>query len=195
MHSRVIPLIKNIFASFLPDNITSIKDPTISLKCGFKLRKYLLEHKNAILKEEAPENICNLIKDKTVLLKLTDITWLNSFLQQKNESTDLLQGNELDDEIKNFLSDKNISDRTNPDTNIYLHEVLEGCDLVLPQNEVIKRNPVLEARIKKLQKEQEEREYKAMTKNVDMTKKFAVEDSLAYQSKFYVEKKTLQVQQ
>lgn len=147
----------------------------------------MLEHKSAILNEEAPENIRKLINDdEMILLKLTDIIWLNSFLKQKNENTELLEGDDLDSEIDKFLSDKSTYDRTNPDESVYLHELLDGCDLVLPQNEVIKRNPILEARIKKLQKEQEEREYKAMTKNVDMTKKFAVEDTLAYQSKFFL---------
>jgi len=47
-----------------------------------------------------------------------------------------------------------------------LYEALSGCQVLLPSPVFPERNPVLEARCKKLRFEQEEREYKAMTQNI-----------------------------
>lgn len=65
----------------------------------------------------------------------------------------------------------------------YLHKLLEGCEIVLPQPPVIERNPELEARIQRLKKEQEDRQYKAMTKNVDNVRMHHPDDSIGYQMK------------
>lgn len=167
----------------MADNITSIKDPTISVKSTPKLVHYLKEHEKNIsnFKQKAPNNIKKIITEKNVLLKLTDILWLDSFLKHNNKNVNLLETEELDIEIENFLNSKTNTKSDLIVKNVYLHELLDVSQLILPRNEVVERNPVLEARIKILQKEQEEREYKAMTRNVDMTKKFAVEDTLAYQ--------------
>lgn len=65
-------------------------------------------------------------------------------------------------------------------TELFLHEVLR---LKLPKNEVAERNPVLEARCQKLKAEQEQKEYRNMTKNVDSFRKHIPEtDTIAYQS-------------
>lgn len=78
-----------------------------------------------------------------------------------------------------------LTEKRNVDSNckIYLHELLEDSKLILPQNEIIERNPELEARCVKLRLEQDARRYRAMTKNVDTTKKHVPEDTIAYQSK------------
>lgn len=44
------------------------------------------------------------------------------------------------------------------------------------------RNPELEARVQRLKKEQEDREYRAMTKNVDTVRMRHPDDSIGYQS-------------
>ncbi|XP_075237320.1 uncharacterized protein LOC142333725 isoform X3 [Lycorma delicatula] len=62
-----------------------------------------------------------------------------------------------------------------------LHELLIGCDVILPQPIEIPRNSELEARIQRLKLEQQEREYKAMTKNVDNVRVKQPEDTIAYQ--------------
>ncbi|XP_067010969.1 transmembrane protein 199 [Anabrus simplex] len=65
----------------------------------------------------------------------------------------------------------------------YLHELLQGCEISLPEPEQLPRNPELEARVQRLRKEQEAREYRAMTKNVDATTMRLPEDTISYQLK------------
>ncbi|XP_030022401.2 uncharacterized protein LOC115441671 isoform X1 [Manduca sexta] len=65
----------------------------------------------------------------------------------------------------------------------YLHELLKGVQVEMPNNKVIKRNPVLEARCVKLRAQQEAREYRKMTKSVDNVRMRFPEDSINYQLK------------
>lgn len=89
-------------------------------------------------------------------LNLNDLRWLNKHLTVQR------------------AADENVG---------YLHELLEGSKLVLPQNEIIERNPVLEARCVRLRRQQDERVYKTMTKNVDCSRTHAPDDTISYQSK------------
>lgn len=66
----------------------------------------------------------------------------------------------------------------------YLCDVIDGADFKLPENEVVARNPVLEKRIQRLMREQEQRVYNSMTKNVDSSRKFEPEETISYQCKF-----------
>jgi len=63
------------------------------------------------------------------------------------------------------------------------HDLIIGCDIKLPQPVAEPRNQELEARIQRLKAEQANREYKAMTKNVDAVRRREPEESIAYQSK------------
>lgn len=65
----------------------------------------------------------------------------------------------------------------------YLHQLMEHSEIILPQNEYIERNPELEARCQRLRKEQEQRQYEQMTKNVDNSQKHRPDDSIGYQIK------------
>uniref|UniRef100_A0A182TS27 Endoplasmic reticulum-based factor for assembly of V-ATPase n=1 Tax=Anopheles melas TaxID=34690 RepID=A0A182TS27_9DIPT len=65
----------------------------------------------------------------------------------------------------------------------YLHALLAGCRLKLPENPICERNPELEARCQRLRKEQEDREYHRMTKNVDSIRKHMPEETISYQMK------------
>lgn len=96
------------------------------------------------------------IQTVEISLYLSDLSWLNQFLATL---------------------------RADGIANVYLNDLLETCHLELPQNELLARNPVLEARCKKLREEQQNREYRKMTKNVDATLKHYPEDTIAYQSK------------
>ncbi|XP_041455555.1 transmembrane protein 199-like [Lytechinus variegatus] len=49
---------------------------------------------------------------------------------------------------------------------LYLHELLEGADVYHPPLKQPERNPELVARLERLKAEQEDREYRRMTKNV-----------------------------
>lgn len=90
-------------------------------------------------------------------VNLNDLKWLNEVLQEKRNE--------------------------DPECDIYLHELLQNSKLILPRNEIVERNPVLEARCVKLRLQQDARRYRAMTKNVDTSKKHIPEDTIAYQSK------------
>lgn len=63
------------------------------------------------------------------------------------------------------------------------HDLIIGCDIKLPQPVAEPRNQELEARIQRLKAEQANREYQAMTKNVDAVRRREPEESIAYQSK------------
>lgn len=83
------------------------------------------------------------------------------------------------DWLYNYLQSKKSNNIDVP----YLHELLAGANIEVPDNKVIKRNPILEARCVKLRKQQEAREYRKMTKTVDNVRLKFPEDSIAYQSK------------
>ncbi|KAK9505179.1 hypothetical protein O3M35_009289 [Rhynocoris fuscipes] len=61
------------------------------------------------------------------------------------------------------------------------HELLTGVEVVLPKPVEKPRDPVLEARIRKLKAEQEEREYRDMTKDVDPVRRFLPDETIGSQ--------------
>ncbi|XP_013194666.2 uncharacterized protein LOC106138157 [Amyelois transitella] len=83
------------------------------------------------------------------------------------------------DWIYKYLKEKRNEDKDVP----FLHVLLEGVDVVMPDNELIKRNPILEERCVKLRAQQEAREYRKMTKSVDNVRIRFPEDSISYQLK------------
>lgn len=95
----------------------------------------------------------------TLTIDLKDLKWLNKAIKDRRDSDDKFD--------------------------LYLHELIETSKLILPKNETIERNPVLEKRCAKLRLQQEQREYNAMTKNVDNARREIPEDSIASQSKFF----------
>lgn len=95
----------------------------------------------------------------TLTIDLKDLKWLNKAIKDRRDSDDKF--------------------------NLYLHELVETSKLILPKNEIIERNPVLEKRCVKLRLQQEQREYNAMTKNVDNARRDIPEDSIASQSEYY----------
>jgi len=90
-------------------------------------------------------------------INLNDIKWLNEKLVEKR--------------------------KVDVDFNLYLNELMVGSRLVLPKNEIVERNPVLEARCVRLRLEQEARMYNRMTKNVDSVRTRLPEDTISYQIK------------
>ncbi|KAF7406070.1 hypothetical protein HZH68_005439 [Vespula germanica] len=139
--------------------VETIDDPSICVKPNAKLIDFVWKYISDV--NDAPPGIAmlkssNRKKCNDVLLKLSDINWLNNYLQEYRKTT----------------AEK-----------VYLHEILEGVDVILPTPKITPRNPELEARIQKLTAQQNAREYKAMTKSVDSTRKDLPEDTLAYQMK------------
>ncbi|XP_047348530.1 transmembrane protein 199 [Vespa velutina] len=138
--------------------VETIDDPSICLKPNTKLIDFVWKYISDV--NDAPPGIVTLKKSNKkcndVLLKLSDINWLNNYLQEYRKTTD---------------------------KKVYLHEILEDVDVILPTPKITPRNPELEARIQKLTAQQNAREYKAMTKSIDSTRKDLPEDTLAYQMK------------
>ncbi|XP_017058563.1 transmembrane protein 199 [Drosophila ficusphila] len=66
---------------------------------------------------------------------------------------------------------------------VFLHQLIESSELILPENEIKPRNPELEARCQRLRAEQHNRDYLKMTKNVDAGLKHYPEDTISYQIK------------
>lgn len=97
-------------------------------------------------------------RDDSPTLMLNDLKWLNEGLNRLRKKEDKL----------------NVP---------YLHEFLQTCQLILPENEQMERNAELEARCQKLRKEQEAREYESMTRNVDNVRKNMPQDTIAFQMK------------
>lgn len=149
----------------LPSNLQTIGDnmPIKMLNINFKLLKDLLNEevsKNSS-KNQDDKKLASKSKNtkasKVLHLYLSDLRWLSNFLANLRKEQGL---------------------------DVYLNDVLETCQLQLPENEIIKRNPVLEARCQKLREQQQNLEYRKMTKNVDAILKHYPEDTVAYQSIF-----------
>ncbi|XP_014205604.1 transmembrane protein 199 [Copidosoma floridanum] len=138
--------------------VETIEDPYVKLKLTQKLIDFIV--KNVKNEKNVPHNIktlknCAQNKRADCTLSLKDIKWLKTFL----------------------------TEQSNGKKKVNLHELLEGVDVQLPQPKITPRNPDLEARIKKLRAQQNNRDYRAMTKSVDNTRKYLPDDSLAYQMK------------
>jgi len=93
---------------------------------------------------------------------------------------------------KNVLSVEEINEiatacRDDKENKVYLHELLCGSEVLIPQLEIPKRNPELQRRIEALKKEQANREYRRMTKNVDASRgnEYQAEDSIKTQCKWF----------
>uniref|UniRef100_A0A0C9RYI2 TMEM199_0 protein n=1 Tax=Fopius arisanus TaxID=64838 RepID=A0A0C9RYI2_9HYME len=136
--------------------VEQIEDPSVKIRPPSKLIQFIRKNVNV---KEAPESLRAVKKSHKpeALLKIKDIKWLNEFLIEYRKKTD---------------------------TKVYIHELLEGADVILPEPKVTPRNPVLEARIQKLTAQQSAREYEAMTKGVDPIRKYYPEDTISYQSKY-----------
>lgn len=90
-------------------------------------------------------------------LNLVDLKWLNQYLANRRKANG---------------------------SGEYLHELLKECQLILPQNAYIERNPVLEKRCERLRRQQEDQCYRAMTRNVDVSQAHIPDDTIAFQRKF-----------
>lgn len=98
---------------------------------------------------------------KEIYLYLDELHWLRNFLEQLREENP-------DNEQQSF----------------YLNDFLGNCQLDLPKNGYLERNPELEARCQQLRMQQQNREYARMTKNVDAIQKNYPEDTFGYQSMY-----------
>lgn len=143
--------------------LESIVDPTVKINPSKKLINFILC--NVKDTDDAPDGIASLRKSKkskkekfaNATLKIEDLKWLNKYLKERRKTAK---------------------------EKVYLHELIDDSDVILPTPKETPRNPELEARIQKLTAQQNAREYQAMTKSIDSVRKFLPEDSVAYQSKY-----------
>ncbi|XP_017007485.2 transmembrane protein 199 [Drosophila takahashii] len=129
--------------------------------------------------------------DQALLKKLTEnITKTpDEFVNNKTDSPE--DKEETPEQVKNvlYLSDlhwlsKTLLELRSQDLcQVFLHQLIESCELILPENEMKPRNPELEARCERLRAEQQNRDYLKMTKNVDAGLKNYPEDTISYQIK------------
>ncbi|KAH8420902.1 hypothetical protein KR222_008674 [Zaprionus bogoriensis] len=175
---------------FLDEQRPHLTDMPANVANILKQKGYKLPANAKILKEK-PE-LKRPVLDSALLEKLTanvsDLPPENHSEEDATEEEEEQQSQPadgyflyLDDlhwfhETMSALRDKNL-------TNLFLYELLESCELILPENELTPRNPELEARCQRLRQEQQNREYQKMTKNVDATLKHHPEDTVAYQLK------------
>lgn len=132
----------------------SIKDPSIKIKPSGKLNDFIVSNVN--LQENVPKAIERISTGKCIEPEETDFLSL----------TDIRW-------LKEYILDDNSGG--------WLHEVIDNCDVVLPQPTKLPRNPELEARIQRLKREQQHQEYKSMTRNVDLSRGRIQDDNIGYQ--------------
>jgi len=119
--------------------------------------------------------------------------------QDSSEEKDNEASGETTEQAKNvlYLSDLHwlsstlVELRSRDHCQVFLHQLIESCELILPENEMKPRNPELEARCQRLRAEQHNRDYLKMTKNVDAGLKNYPEDTISYQSKCWLAQTSL----
>lgn len=142
--------------------LESIEDKSVKIKPNETLLHFIWDNVKNL--DNAPSGIVQLKKAKSnneeisdITLKLEDVRWLMKFLEEYRKNS----------EVKR----------------VYLHELLKDATVILPVPKVTPRNPELEARVQKLIAEQNAKEYAAMTKYINISRKGFAEDTISYQIK------------
>lgn len=174
------------------DTKGSITDTTIHILPSIKLQQYLFTLENeadvpiSILQYIAKSKLSNNITKNNEETIVNDVKGADDEQDLNLPKEDEIKPKENEmlciDDIK-WLSKYLIKVQNDGDI-IYLHELFEGSDVILPENETIKRNPVLEARCVKLRRDQMNRDYRSMTKNVDNVRVRHPEETISYQSEY-----------
>lgn len=187
---------------------STIVDTRIRLRPSKKILEFLDEQTQNL--EDLPANVANILKengyklppdakvikdnmitpkrpfiDTALLEKLTANVTEVPFEEKTSEEDEPLknpvEGYFLYLDDLHWLRDTLSKLRDKNHTNLFLYQLVDTCELILPENEYKPRNPELEARCQRLREEQQNREYQKMTKNVDATLKHHPEDTVAYQ--------------
>lgn len=190
-------------------NKGQIKNSQILVKPSTKLQSFIKEIKdldtttpagikNLVLKNKPKEELSQtpkqpkldyLINDKdqhfikSLELKHNDTDCVAPFPPSKDSDTKTENSQLLGLQDLHWLYSHIQTENGKLGSKVYLHELLEGSEIVLPKNEEIPRNAELEKRCQKLRAEQQNREYQNMTKNVDGFRRKLPEDTIAYQLK------------
>lgn len=186
-------------------NTATIKNPSISVKPSQKLIDYI---KKVDVTEGLPIGISNIVFKNPVkstniepnkvdyLLTPEDRDFIESLsFDNKDTFTELPLSsthNGLTNETDKLLSLQDLhwlynylnKNNRGSENKVYLHELIDGSEIILPKNQTVPRNQELENRCKKLRAEQQNKVYHEMTKNVDNVRKKYPEDTLAFQSRY-----------
>lgn len=161
--------------------VETIKSPKIKIIPTKELVEFLKLNFDDI--EEMPESLKSLCSETSPKKSKSNKKSKN------NDFIEELDKNDIDSSVSLSLCDfyalkKIINElRAKDKTDRYAYELLEKCDIILPENEVTPRNQQLEKRCEKLRAAQANSAYMNITKNVDLSIKQRHEDSFAYQLK------------
>ncbi|XP_072401828.1 transmembrane protein 199 [Diabrotica undecimpunctata] len=183
-------------------NTAPIVNPAIRIKPSKKLKSYIKNlnscnhlsiginnlHKNKTEKNDKPPPKAYHLIDEDDEIYIKSISkrskkdvfteWPLTEASNVSSTEKLLSLEDLHCLHTHILQENQTSDKK-----VYLHEILEGCEIILPKNEEIPRNEELDKRCKQLKAEQENQSYFNMTKNVDSRRKIYPEDTIGYQLK------------
>lgn len=149
--------------------------------------------KNILSFKSAKESEVSFVRwEHKVLINPTDKEFIETLCMEDDKDDYVVEEKPVEgEESKKFLLLEDLhwlkefidSENAKTDEKVYFHELFEGSNLVLPENKEVPRNPELEKRCIKLKAQQENRVYKAMTKNIDNVRMRHPEDTIAYQVK------------
>lgn len=184
-------------------NTAQISNPSIFIKPSQKLKNYI---NNIKVRGYVPQGISDLLFKNKVKAKVENIPDINYLITEEDRKfiisisveskADILTKLPLKTSFSVSSGEKLLSlsdlhwlyqylqkENVGSDHKVYLHELIEGSDIILPKNQEVPRNQELEKRCRRLKTEQENKSYHLMTKNVDSTKRKLPEDSYGYHGK------------
>ncbi|KAG8226407.1 hypothetical protein J437_LFUL012503 [Ladona fulva] len=156
-------------------SMESIKDPTVKIIPSERLQNLI---NNLTINDGDDQSV------PKGIMELRKRTQVGEDQRNSNDETagDVLFTVEDVEWLLNQLRENVISEGTSDDSHGHcLHSLLEDSELILPSPKPIERNPILEKRIQRLKREQDEREYKRMTRNVDTSRKHEPQETISYQ--------------
>ena len=146
----------------------------LKIKAGPELVSFIKSIPDDV--NDIPENVAELKTSASDnLITNADLRWIGNYMKQVCYSASF------------FLFDPTSTKYSfqHPDGKHYLHEMVKGCVIELPSlSPPPARSPELENRLKRLRKEQEQRQYDKMVKNVAYTSQANSDESFAAESKF-----------
>lgn len=160
--------------------ISFLKSPEINILFPKSAKSIVNKSKKNDTAEDKPIYFSNYEFDLLKKLENFEIP-KNEEENKENVSNEKKKKNKKDTISVNLKTLKEI--KNNLDENEFLCDLLQNATIELPENEIVERNPELEARIEKLKAQQQNRAYESMVRNVDSRRKHTEpEDSIAFQS-------------
>ncbi|CAH1979753.1 unnamed protein product [Acanthoscelides obtectus] len=169
----------------MTENISQIPNPLIMIYPSPKLKQYLRMCQGIFRirgdKSDSKGDIPYLLDEDPEIIEKLKCNSKNNFRDLTMKYTDLndlkcLSLQDICDLYKFILNENNTKDRK-----VYLHELLEGSHIILPQNKIVPRNKELQKRCEELRNKENNRKYQEMTKNVENAKRLYHDDKIKWQ--------------